>query len=35
MYINLDSVPWHAAAGGLMIGAAVALLFYLELTQKV
>lgn len=26
MYINLDSVPWHAAAGGLMIGAAVALL---------
>lgn len=26
MYMNLDSVPWHAAAGGLMIGAAVALL---------
>ena len=26
MNINLDSVPWHAAAGGLMIGAAVALL---------
>ena len=26
MYINLDSVPWHAAAGGLMIGAAVTLL---------
>ena len=26
MYINLDSVPWHAAGGGLMIGAAVALL---------
>ena len=35
MNINLDSVPWHAAAGGLTIGAAVALLFYLELTQKV
>ncbi len=26
MYVNLDSVPWHAAGGGLMIGAAVALL---------
>jgi len=26
MYMNLDSVPWHAAAGGLMIGAAVTLL---------
>lgn len=26
MYINLDSVPWHAACGGLMIGVAVALL---------
>lgn len=26
MYMNLDSVPWHAAGGGLMIGAAVALL---------
>lgn len=26
MYINLNSVPWHAVGGGLMIGAAVALL---------
>ncbi|MBY0485507.1 YeeE/YedE family protein [Nitrosomonas sp.] len=26
MYINLNSVPWHAVGGGLMIGSAVALL---------
>ncbi len=26
MYMNLDSVLWHAAAGGLMIGVAVTLL---------
>lgn len=26
MYINLNLVPWHAVGGGLMIGAAVALL---------
>lgn len=26
MYINLDPIPWHAVAGGLMIGIAVTLL---------
>lgn len=26
MFMNLDAVPWNAAVGGLMIGAAVTLL---------